>query len=389
LREKIKKLIEEAGKLNRIHRDRIEESRNRYEAVTKFEEPDRVPVHVWVEGMSGWYLQRKYALNMAQYFRSPELQAFYQLRERIDAFKELSDDRLEIDTLVGVEGGVVSHPSVIGCKIAFPENDWPWIDVRYHPLDTPEKIDDFEVPEISKARIMPQLLERYEKMKKLVGDLTTVYLHVGNGDPERPLQMAVYARGYNNLIRDMHTDPQLVHKLLRKMCDVGEAIHDFYRDLLGRDLSKHEVVDLYDNFLGHFSPSLLRKFVLPYYWEWAKKYGWKYWTISSQCNLDPYVEIMTEIPTKSINYLPSSSNLKLFKETFMPRHVSINLAYEASPMLNQSPTKIKKDCKRIMEIMAPGNGFIMGTGCLDWRTPEENVHAFIEASKEYGKYKRP
>jgi len=386
LREKFRKLIDEAERLNGIHKDRIEESRTRYEAVRRFEEPDRVPIHVWVEGMSGWYLQGKYGLNMAEYFRSHELQAFYQLKERIDTFKELGDDRLEIDTLVGVEGGVVSHPSVIGCKIVFPENDWPWIDVRYHPLDTPEKIDDFRVPEISKAGIMPQLIERYEKMKKLVGDLTTVYLHVGNGDPERPLQMAVYARGYSNLIRDMYTDPQLVHKLLRKMADVGEAIHNFYRDLLGRDLSKCEVVDLYDNFLGHFSPSLLRKFVLPYYREWAKKYGWKYWTISSQCNLDPYIEIMTEIPTKYISYLTSFSNLKLFKETFTPRRVLINVAYEASLMLNQTPAEIEKECKRIIEIMAPGSGFIMGTACLDWRTPEENIRTFIEVSKKNGKY---
>ncbi|MGQ9513790.1 MAG: hypothetical protein ACUVTL_01865 [Thermoproteota archaeon] len=75
--------------------------------------------------MSGWYLKRKYKLNMEEYLRSNELQAFYQIRERIDAFKELNDDRLEIDTSVGVESGVVSHPSVIGCKIFFPEDDWP------------------------------------------------------------------------------------------------------------------------------------------------------------------------------------------------------------------------------------------------------------------------
>jgi len=384
---KIRKSVEQSEKLNRLHKGRIEKSRIRYEAARNFEKPDRVPVHVWVEGMSGWYLRRKYGLNMAEYFRDPELQAFYQLKERIDAFQELSDDQLGVDTLVGVEGGVVSHPSVIGCRIAFPENDWPWVDVRYHPLDTPEKIDDFQVPEISKAGIMPQLLERYEKMKKLVGDLTTVYLHVGNGDPERPLQMAVYARGYNNLIRDMHTDPQLVHKLLRKMCDVGEAIHDFYRDLLGRDLSKYDVVDLYDNFLGHFSPPLLKKYVLPYYWEWAKKYGWKYWTISSQCVLDPYVGLMTEIPTRCVSYLTSFSNLRLFKETFTPRRVWINVAYEASLLLDQTPQEVERECKRIIDIMAPGGGFIMGTACLDWRTPPENVHAFIEASKRHGKYR--
>jgi len=387
LRDKIKKLIEEAEKLNRIYKDRIEESRNRYEDAIRFEEPDRVPIRVWVEGMSGWYLQRKYGLNMAEYFRNPEIQAFYELKERIDAFKELDDDRFEISTTVGVNGGVVSHPSVIGCRIVFPEDDWPWIDVRYHPLDTPEKIDDFQVPEISKAGIMPQIIERYEKLEKLIGDLTEVTIYPGDGVPERPLQMAVYARGYNNLIRDMYTDPELAHKLIRKMRDVGEAIHNFYRELgLGKDLSKIEAVDLYDNFLGHFSPSLLRKFVLPYYREWAEKYGWKHWNITSQCVLDPYIEIMTEIPTKYVSYLTTFSNLKLFKETFTPRKVWIQTAYEASLMLNQTPEEIEKECKRIIEIMAPGGGFIMGTACLDWRTPEENIRTFIKASKKYGKY---
>ncbi len=100
--------------------------------------------------------------------------------------------------------------------------------------------------------------------------------------------MTVYARGLNNLIRDMYMDHQLAHKLIRKMCDVGKAIHKFYRELgLRRGLSKIETVDLYDNFLGHFSPSLIRKFVLPYYRKWVEKYGWKHWNIVSQCVLDP------------------------------------------------------------------------------------------------------
>jgi len=186
----------------------------------------------------------------------------------------------------------------------------------------------------------------------------------------------------------MYTDPELAHKLMKKMCDVGEAIHDFYRDFLACELSQlfSEEERLYDNFLGHFSPFLLGKFVLPYYWDWAKKYGWKNWTISSQCNLDPYIEIMTEIPTDRIHYLTSFSNLKLFKETFTPRKVWIKVAYEASLMLNQTPADIEKDCNRIMEVMAPSGGFIMGTACLDWKTPEENIHTFIRASKKYGRY---
>ena len=390
MREKFAGLVEEAERLNRLYRERIEESRRRYESAKRFEETDRVPIRVGVEGMSGWYLRGRYGLNMTRYFQDSQIQVIYQLKEKIDAFKELDDDRLEIDTTVGVTGGVVSHPSVIGCRIVFPEDDWPWVDVRYHPLNTPEKIDDFQIPEISNAGIMPQIVERYEKMKNLVGDLAEVTIYPGDGVPECPLQMAVYARGYNNLVRDMYTNPQLAHKLLRKMFNVGEAIHDFYRDFLRHELSGlfSEEERLYDNFLGHFSPSLLKKFVLPYYREWAEKYGWKNWTISSQSVLDPYVELMTEIPTDRIHYLTSSSNLKLFKETFMPRRVWIRVAYEASPMLNQTPTEIEKECKRIIDIMAPGGGFVMGTACLDWRTPEENIQTFTKASKKYGEYER-
>jgi len=389
VREKFARLVEEARILNRLYRERIEESRRRYESAKNSEETDRVPIRVSVEGMSGWYLRGRYGLNMALYFRDPEIQALYQLKEKIDAFKELDDDRLQIDTIVGVTGGVVSHPSVIGCRIVFPEDDWPWVDVRHHPLDTPEKIDDFQVPDIAKAGIMPQIVERYDKMRKLVGDLTEVTIYPGDGVPECPLQMAVCARGYNNFVRDMYTDPELAHKLLRKMCDVGEAIHEFYTGFLRQEPSElfSEEERLYDNFLGHFSPSLLRRFVLPYYWEWAEKYGWKNWTISSQCVLDPYIGLMTEIPTDRIHYLTSFSNLELFKQAFMPRHVWIRVAYEASLMLNQTPQEIEKECKRIIEIMAPGGGFIMGTACLDWRTPEENIRTFIRASKKYGEYR--
>jgi len=387
-REKFKRLLAEAQRLNRVCKDRIEGSASRYKAAMKFEELDRVPVRVWVEGMSGWYLRGRYGLNMTEYFGDAELQAFYELKERIDAFKELDDDRLEIDTTVGVTGGVVSHPSVIGCRIVFPEDDWPWIDVRYHPLDAPEKIDDFQVPDIAEAGIMPHIIERFGKLEKLIGDLTDVTIYPGDGVPECPLQMAVYARGYNNLVRDMYTDPPLTHKLMKKMCDVGEAIHNFYRDFLGRDLSQlfSQEERLYDNLLCHFSPSLIRKFVLPCYREWAEKYGWKYWTISSQGILDPLVEIMAETPVDRIHYLTSFSNLKLFKETFTPRKVWINVAYEASLMVNQTPAEIEEECKRIMGIMAPGGGFLMRTACLDWRTPLENIYSFIRACKRYGRY---
>lgn len=380
--ERLKRLVEEVEGLNRFHKSRIDESRVLLEGAMRFEETSRIPVQVWVEGMSGWYLRGRYGLNMAEYFRSVELQALYQLKERADAFREIGDDRLEMSTTVGVEGGVVSHPSVLGCRIVSPDGDWPWVDVRYHPLDTAEKIDDFQVPEIAEAGIMPDIVERYWAMRKFVGNLAEVTVNPGDGVPERPLQMAVYARGYNNLVRDMRTDPKLARKLLSKMVEVGEAIHDFYGELLGGGQLQVGAVDLYDNFLGHFSPSLIREFVLPHYREWAQKYGWKHWTVSSQCVMDPYVGIMAEVPTKCITYLTSSSNIKLFKEAFAPKRVWVKVAYESSPMLNNAPQIVEEECERIIDTMSPGGGFIMGTACLDWRTPEKNIRSFVRRTKQ-------
>jgi uroporphyrinogen-III decarboxylase len=91
-----------------------------------------------------------------------------------------------------------------------------------------------------------------------------------------------------------------------------------------------------------------------------------------------------EIPVDHIPYLVSTSNLKLFKETFGPKRVWMRVAYDASSLLNQTPSEIERECIKLMDIMAPGGGFMMDTGCLDWKTPEENVRTFIRAVKEHG-----
>jgi len=76
--------------------------------------------------------------------------------------------------------------------------------------------------------------------------------------------MAVHARGYNDLIKDMYVDPKLAHKLIRKVSAQGEPFM-ISRDFPGQKLSRVRVVDLYDSFLGHLLPFLLRELVLPYY----------------------------------------------------------------------------------------------------------------------------
>ena len=182
---------------------------------------------------------------MGQYVKQPKVTVEYQLRIQIDSFRDFKDDRTYvISGAVGPSYGCILHSSIVGCKIVFPEDDFPWIDLRHRVFDTKEKIDDFVTPEISKAGLMPEVLEKVEETKKLVGDLLEVKIMGRNGSP---LQMAAYTRGISQLIRDMYTDPPIVHKLMRKMVDVCDKINRYYETEWGEPYEGREEGRFYDN----------------------------------------------------------------------------------------------------------------------------------------------
>jgi len=48
--------------------------------------------------------------------------------------------------------------------------------------------------------------------------------------------------------------------------------------------------------------------------------------------------------------------------------------------------QIKDETKRILDIGAPGGGFIMDASIVIDRCPRENLHAMFDTTLEYGKY---
>ncbi|MBN1445894.1 MAG: hypothetical protein JW957_07300 [Candidatus Omnitrophica bacterium] len=56
-------------------------------------------------------------------------------------------------------------------------------------------------------------------------------------------------------------------------------------------------------------------------------------------------------------------------------------------MMNGSPRDVEKDVIRCMESAKEGGGFILGVGDqTPYNTPEENLYAFVEAGRKYGRY---
>lgn len=230
---------------------------------------DRVPFNISLTPVwSDWY-PHKYGIIVRKMLTDARLHAVTQLRAGIDKFLEFDDDGSPYSG-VAVCLGVVTEPSVVGCKIVWPENDWPWVDLSHvSPLDTPEKIDDYDVPDIETAGLVSQMLQMYNEMGKLVGD----EMEVGFADGEGPIQLACYARGITQIIRDMYESPDLAHKLIKKMVDTWLKIREFYIENFS-----HAMNYFTENPLHYFSRRQYAEFIFPYHRDIIEMFGgsWGY-----------------------------------------------------------------------------------------------------------------
>ncbi len=51
-----------------------------------------------------------------------------------------------------------------------------------------------------------------------------------------------------------------------------------------------------------------------------------------------------------------------------------------------SPEEVKAESRRLIEICAPGGGYILGPGAIPESPKLENLRAMAEAAREYGVY---
>lgn len=382
LRRKVSDLLSEGRRLERHSRERIEASRARIQAAVDLETPDRIPVRVGLSpAWSDWYLKKRYGIRIGEYWRDPELCIEYQLRTWIDSFRDFDDDRTSVlPGSVGPLGGVVLHPSIAGCRAAFPQDDFAWIDLGYRAFDTEEKIDDFETPEISGAGLMPETIARLDEIERAIGDLIPVSIQGGDG---APLQMAAYTRGIRELIRDMYTRPEIADKLLDKMVDVYRAIQVFYEETWGVGYRGAGVEGyFYDNPLAYFSPPLVERFVLPRYRRFAEECGWRHWSFETQDVMDGFLELFRTVPIRNLHNLVSNSNLVAFRKVLDPREVCLHVFMAPGRLVQES--RIHGEVRRVFDCLGREEGWLLSSGVVDTAVSESSIHEFIRAARSLG-----
>jgi hypothetical protein len=383
-RAKIARILREGRDLERRHADRIEAARARRQAAWNHETPDTIPMTLALDPVwSDWYFKKRYNIKIGQYWTDPKLLVEYQLRIWIDSFRDFEDDRTSVlPNAVGPLGGVVLHPSVVGCRTVFPEDDFAWIDLRRRVFKTKEMIDDFVTPEIPEAGLMPETLERLRAVENLVGDMVDVRIQGGDGSA---LQMAAYTRGIPELIRDMFTDPPIVDKLMRKMMAVYERIQQYYEAEWDVPYKGRDVEGLfYDNPLSYFSPALVERFVLPHYRRFAEKCGWRNWSFETQDVMDDFIGLFRTIPLKTVHSLVSSSDLDAFREALDPSKTRFGVFLSPGTKLLRSPG-MEAEVSRVVNTMGREGGWVLSSGIIDAAVPEARIGALLKAVRESGR----
>jgi uroporphyrinogen-III decarboxylase len=105
----------------------------------------------------------------------------------------------------------------------------------------------------------------------------------------------------------------------------------------------------------------------------------------------PFAEGDYELRLDIIKDMPRGSVIWYFEHMDMAKakkalgHTCIAGNVPVSVMCTGTPAEVKERCRKLIEICAPGSGYILTAGAMDTGNPD-NLRAMMAAAKEYGKY---
>jgi hypothetical protein len=192
-------------------------------------------------------------------------------------------------------------------------------------------------------------------------------------------------RGTKGIIRDMFRRPE-------KLLEAIDVVTDFtIRQTIGAAKASKAITAFYPLHKGadgFMSPKQFEKF----YWPSLKKVvdalakeGIRS-ELFAEGTYTSRLETVNEFPKGVAGWLFDKTDMELAKR-ILGKTCCISGNVPTSLMVTGGPKEVKEYCRKLIEVCAPGGGFILAGGAhVDQGNPA-NLHAMMEAAKEYGKYK--
>ncbi len=293
------------------------------------------------------------------------------------------------------------------CNGYYPQSGWgtkfKWReDPRFGPdiaewvINETEDYEKLEVMDPKRDGMMPQVMKAVELISDEVGD-------------EYPIQLFTFSDLdllYGGLappqrMGDLILEPDAVHKALKA---INETQKEIMRALVDAGGTHWELIDIHAN-PDQLSVKQFEEFTLPYdhgLFREARKTGLspmlclntpneKYWDslVGPGKNYLDALRIDYKKSGAPLEGVDWKSSLRHWKEKYGKDFCLITGPDAITICLMYAPEQLEDFSKEMLEIMAPGGGFILGVlGCCSPEMTDENLFAVRRAIDKYGTYPR-
>ena len=108
--------------------------------------------------------------------------------------------------------------------------------------------------------------------------------------------------------------------------------------------------------------------------------------VFTEGNYNTRLEQLCDVPPGKVVYMFEKVDMKKAKET-VGKVACINANLPTATLMFSTPEKVADDTKRLLDICAPGGGFMMDTSIPVDKCPKENLHAMFDTVLKYGSYR--
>lgn len=338
-------------------------SRERMQAVLCGQVPDYTPIFPKIAFSNVIACE---GMRVIDYMTDPECMA----RACITAYRTFGWDGVALHTDIASEG------MALGSRYTRPEHAPS--ELKHHLMRTLEDLQLVTVPDPTRTEPMKTVLAATRIVKEQIGAEAYVAAWT-NG----PLNVASQVLSLDELLMGLLDEPEAVHALLRRCTEVSAA---YARELVkaGADCIAY----------GHATASSTvisrehyREFALPYEKQLVQaihQSGAK--AVTHICgNIEPIADLINQNGADIIDFDHAcdirSIRRKLGTEKPLRGNIDPTLLAFGTPQL------VRAEVKALLQTAKKTKGrLILGTGCeVALNTPAENLHAFVDAGREFGK----
>jgi uroporphyrinogen decarboxylase len=248
-----------------------------------------------------------------------------------------------------------------------------------------------------------RLPRRVELYGYLVENLTKQRGWPVMGAPSATYAQTVNALGFKRTVKWMRRQPERFDRAIKAQ---SVANVKWYRALKSLGVTFLISIDAW-NAVPNFRPEQLYRFEKPYvpdvinavapmpviYFYWAlsqlgdgtNEAGTPHWVEFLEKSAETGTFILTNLAPDY--YTPPSNDLKLFRETANRLGKSYIVGVKDEVLLSGTPDEVRAEVRRVIKELYPCNGAcVIVPNMVPAGTAKENIHAFVQALDDYGRY---